>query len=90
MAHLGGLDQLRTLDLSYTQITDAGLEHLKTLSQLRDLNLAVTHVTDAGLDRLAGMKQLRTFLALRKTPGHTRGSPQTKKALPNLQVEGGP
>ena len=41
LARLEGLARLRTLDLSYTQVTDTGLRHLQGLKQLRDLNLWV-------------------------------------------------
>ena len=41
---------LHSLDLSGTQVTDAGLEHLKGRGDLRELNLPGTQVTDAGLE----------------------------------------
>jgi hypothetical protein len=43
---------LRTLNLSDTPISDAGLEHLKGLTQLQGLMLAHTKVTDAGVREL--------------------------------------
>ena len=45
------------LDLSFTQVTDAGLKELAGLKQLQVLDLAHTRVTDAGLKELAGLKQ---------------------------------
>ena len=39
------LPQLRTLNLSKTEVTDAGLEHLKGLTQLEQLSLIGTLVT---------------------------------------------
>jgi Leucine-rich repeat (LRR) protein len=53
--HLQGLTNLRQLDLTYTQITDAGLVQLVGLTNLEVLELTRTQVTDAGLARLAGM-----------------------------------
>jgi internalin A len=50
--HLHGLTELRWLDLSSTQVTDAGLVHLHGLTRLQDLNLGRTQVTDAGVAEL--------------------------------------
>ena len=66
LEHLKGLSQLRSLDLSGTQITDAGLEHLSELTQLHVLILWNTAVTDAGLKHLKRLPALRT-LGLRGT-----------------------
>lgn len=40
------------LDLSSTQVTDAGLAHLKMMSSLKWLDLRKTAVTDTGLKDL--------------------------------------
>ena len=57
---LGGLDQLRELDLNNTQVTDAGLALLAQLPALQRLRLANTRITDAGFrQHLAGMRRLR-------------------------------
>ena len=50
--HLKGLTQLATLDLRYTQVTDASLNHLKELTQLQTLYLGGTKVTDEGVKKL--------------------------------------
>ena len=52
LAHLRGLDNLFSIDLSGTSVGDAGLPHL-TSARLRALNLASTQITDAGLRGLA-------------------------------------
>src|SRR5437879_1937348 len=53
------LPNLRKLDLSYTHITDLGLERLKPLAGITDLNLCYAeHVTDEGLAHLKGWKKL--------------------------------
>ncbi len=56
--HLEKLPNLQGLDLSYTKITDAGLDHLKGLTSLERLYLRDTKVTDAGLERLQGLSRL--------------------------------
>ena len=49
------------VDLSRTQVTDAGLKELVALKNLTTLNLGSTQVTDAGLKELAALKQLATL-----------------------------
>jgi hypothetical protein len=49
------------LDLSYIQITDAGLKELAGLKQLQAMSVGATKITDAGLKELAGLKQLQTL-----------------------------
>lgn len=43
---------LQYLDLSRTQVTDAGLVSLKGLTGLRRLYIGDTQVTDAGIEQL--------------------------------------
>ena len=43
---------LKGLDLSRTQVTDAGLEHLKGLTKLQSLDLRGTQATDEGAKKL--------------------------------------
>jgi hypothetical protein len=52
LANLEDLRDVEVLDLSGTEVTDAGLEYLKGLVQLQMLLLAQTRVTDAGVRRL--------------------------------------
>ena len=47
------------VDLTNTNVTDAGLAHFKGLTQLQSLILAGTQVTDAGLKHLKGLRQLQ-------------------------------
>ena len=49
---LKGLTKLKTLNLSVTKITDAGLVHLKGLTKLEELNLWNTEITAAGIKSL--------------------------------------
>ena len=53
-----GTRDLRTLDLSSTKVTDAGLSHLKGLTNLNTLSLFGTKVTDAGMVHLTGLTNL--------------------------------
>ena len=52
MEHLKGLTQLQTLDLSFTEVGDAGLQYLRGLTQLQLLYLIGTKVSDAGVSDL--------------------------------------
>jgi hypothetical protein len=58
MACLGELDGLRELDLSGSQVTDAGLGFLAGAQSLMALTLWDTHVTDAGLHHLQELPSL--------------------------------
>jgi len=49
------------VNLSGTNVTDAGLEHVKGLTQLQSLDLACTRVTDAALEHLKGVTLLQSL-----------------------------
>lgn len=49
------------LDLSFTKVTDAGLNELATLENLSGLFLGDTHVTDAGLKKLAAIENVAVY-----------------------------
>ena len=51
-AHLKDLFPLRTINLSSTKVTDAGLANLEGLYELRALDLSGAKITDAGLEHL--------------------------------------
>jgi len=54
--HLQGLTSLQSLDLSGTQVSDAGLVHLQGLISLQSLDLRNTKVSDTSvLDHLLGL-----------------------------------
>ena len=44
--------QVTSVDLSRTEVTDAGLAHLKGMTGLEGLGLRGTQVTDAGVEKL--------------------------------------
>ncbi len=58
MVPLKSLTKLSDLDLSYTDVTDAGLAHLKGLTKLTALDLSGTQVSSAGLKHLEGLSNL--------------------------------
>lgn len=60
-------DKLRRVNLSHTEITDAGLEKLCRHAGLEQLRLSSSRVTDAGLAHVAKLKHLR-FLHLLDAP----------------------
>jgi hypothetical protein len=55
----GGPDEVVSLNLGHTDVTDGGLKELAGLGRLRTLDLRFTGVTDAG------MKELRRFADLK-------------------------
>jgi Leucine-rich repeat (LRR) protein len=60
LAKLDGLeDQLRRINISHSDITDAGLARIARMRNLTQLRLASEKVTDAGLACLAELKELR-------------------------------
>jgi internalin A len=63
---LKSIENLTSLDLSHTRITDEGLKELKGFKDLTVLMLADTMVTDAGLQELSDLKSL-TILELTRT-----------------------
>ncbi len=64
--HADQLGYVRTVDLSGSRVTDAGLESLQTLHGLERLNLSGTRVTAAGLKSLSWLRHL-TWLGLAGT-----------------------
>ena len=61
LARLGGLQNLRLLDLSANSVGDAGLESIAGLKNLEWLLLYDAKVTSAGLVHLADMSRLRSL-----------------------------
>jgi hypothetical protein len=59
MAMLAQSRSLRHLDVSFTQITDGGVDHLARLPRLESLNLLGTGATGKALDSLKDMRKLR-------------------------------
>jgi hypothetical protein len=85
MVHVGRLRRLKSLRLSGTEITDAGLAHVAGLTRLRSLQLANMRIGDAGLVHLEGLTSLRSLNLV--------GSPVTdgsvlalERALPGVRI----
>ena len=81
------LPSLRTVSLSGTPLTDAGLDGLAEVGSLQDLILTETKITDAGLAKLAKCKNLKT-LNVEGTGVTEAGVAALRKALPQLEVNG--
>lgn len=58
LVHLQGLNHLRELDLTRTQVTSKGLKNIKNITSLKKLYLTDTKVDSSGLVNLKGMKAL--------------------------------
>ena len=52
------MTRLRSLNLTQTRITDAGLVNLRGMTELRNLNLLSNRIADAGLRNLRELRQL--------------------------------
>ena len=66
LAHLKQLPHIRSLDLSRTWTSDAGLAYLKGLKELQSLDLSYSEITDDGLAQLSDLKGLQ-YLDLSRT-----------------------
>jgi hypothetical protein len=83
--HIGKLTSLRSLDLSNTRITDAGMIHLKGLNNLEGLSLDGNQISDAGSAQLKCLTKLK-LLSLAGTNVTNAGVNELKKAIPLLNV----
>lgn len=78
---------LRTISLSGTPLSDAGLDGLAEVGGLQGLILTDTTITDAGLAKLARCKNLKS-LSVEGTRVTEAGIATLRKALPQLEVNG--
>jgi internalin A len=72
-------DQLEWLDLSHSQLDDAGLARLVSLKRLRGLNLSETKLTDSAARSLAAFANVETL--------HLSGTQITDQALLDLRFK---
>ncbi len=84
---IGGITQLKSLDLRDLQITDAGLAHLARLTRLTDLDLTgCPAVTDAGLAHLHGLPAL-VNLRIYDSQITPTGIAALRQAVPTLKID---
>ena len=79
------LEKVTELDLSRTEITDAGLKELAKLQKLTYLHLYRTKITDEGLKEVAKLQNL-TSLNLRYNQITKAGVAELQKALPDCRI----
>jgi hypothetical protein len=77
--------EIRSLDLTFTAVTDAGLKELAKCPNLQALNLSYTTVSDDGLRNLKGCKNLQ-LLYLEGTAVTEVGQKELEAALPKVVV----
>jgi hypothetical protein len=83
---LKDLPKLKSLDLSHTDIQNAGLVHLGGLQSLEKLDLSFTKATDAGLAHLKGLSRLKWLNLEKPCKGMYDAEHRfTDKALPHLK-----
>jgi hypothetical protein len=80
-------DEVVSVELGNTQVTDAGLAHLEGVTELQLLYLGNTQITDAGLVHLEGLTELRS-LGLTYTQVTGAGLAKLRKAMPNCRIDG--
>ncbi|HEY2759953.1 MAG TPA: hypothetical protein VGI75_04400 [Pirellulales bacterium] len=83
--HRTTLTALKSLDLTRSAITDAGVQHLSAFASLKELNLSETQLTSAGLvvlDRLPDLK----WLGLKSTSIGWIARTKLKLKHPKLEV----
>jgi serine/threonine-protein kinase len=61
LKHVAKLKDLHELNLTSTNITDAGISYLLTMPKLEDLQLSSTEISGAGIYSLKKMKSLRAL-----------------------------
>jgi Leucine-rich repeat (LRR) protein len=85
LACLKGLTRLEFLDLSFTNVTDAGLLHLRDLERLHRLHLHGTQIGDAGLEHLKTMNTL-SYLDLGGTNVTDNALHEFRTTLPHCSI----
>ncbi len=69
IARLGGLSELKSLDIERTAVTDIGLAQLASCTKLESLYLSDTQVTDAGLYHFRQLPKLKILYLNRTAVG---------------------
>jgi Leucine-rich repeat (LRR) protein len=84
-ASLSKLTSLQAVNLSETQVTDAGIAHLSPLEQVEALHLSNTKLTNNCIKHLSQMKALN-WVDIRGTQVTLEGIEQLKSQKPELRV----
>jgi hypothetical protein len=82
-----GLPNLKSLDLAFSNVGDAGVEHISRLSHLEELRLEGSDVSDLSIPILSRMRSLRR-LVVTHTQITWTGARQLQAALPGCDVQG--
>ena len=85
---ISGFENLRRLNLAFTQVTGTGLAGLKKLKFLHTLTLSGTKVTARDLAQLQNFPELKTVYTW-NTPLNTRDIEQLQKKFSNIRFETG-
>ena len=83
------LQQLTSLNLDFTRITDAYLKEVAKLQQLTSLSLQYTQITDTGLKEVSKLQKLER-LDLTNTKVTKAGVAELQKALPKCKIKSNP
>lgn len=86
LANAAALPRVRSLNLSRSAVSDAGLAAVQGMSGLEELGLSRTQVGDAGLAHLVGLRNLRV-LDLQQTRVSDAGVKRLEQALPRCAIE---
>jgi hypothetical protein len=86
MAEVGHLTKLDSLDLGWTQVTDAGLSHVAGLPKLRWLRLDSTTISDEGLRKLRALPKLHE-IRLNDTAVTAAAVTAFGQALPQCSID---
>ena len=74
---------VESLNLDYTEVSDAGMERLKRFSQLKEMYLFRTNITDAGLENIKRLNELER-LDLGGHPRHRCWRKETSAGIAEL------
>jgi hypothetical protein len=77
--------KIKALDLSYTSVTDGGIEHICNLRGLLYLDLDNTAVSDASVPRLKQLSNLKT-IRIFATDITDAGASELQRALPGTTI----
>ena len=80
------MTNLDNLNLSGTQISDAGMERLKGFTKLELLDLDETNLTDKGLEPLKVLKNMKR-ISIRGTKISEEGLKYFHASLPECKIE---